>query len=132
RNFDKPLTGGRLFDWHAAREFCVSRRIRTNTPLQALVSLNDPVFIEAAQALAEKMQKAEDPVKAGYTYAMGTSPDRETLNVLTALHTDALTHYIEGTEDAAQLIGDHESAELAALTIVANAILNLDQFLMKE
>ncbi|MCY3594223.1 MAG: PSD1 and planctomycete cytochrome C domain-containing protein [Bacteroidetes bacterium] len=115
-----------------SREFCVSRRIRTNTPLQALVSLNDPVFIEAAQALAGRMQKAEDPVKAGYTYAMGTSPDREALDVLTALYTDALTHYIEGAEDAARLIGDHESAELAALTIVANAILNLDQFLMKE
>lgn len=115
-----------------SREFCVSRRIRTNTPLQALVSLNDPVFIEAAQALAERMQKAEDPVKAGYTYAMGTSLDREALDVLTALYTDALTHYTEGAEDAVRLIGDHESAELAALTIVANAILNLDQFLMKE
>ncbi len=115
-----------------SREFCVSRRIRTNTPLQALVSLNDPVFIEAAQALAERMQKAEDPITAGYTYAMGTSPNREALDVLTALYTDAFTHYTEGTEDAARLIGDHESAELAAFTIVANAILNLDQFLMKE
>ena len=115
-----------------SREFCVSRRIRTNTPLQALVSLNDPVFIEAAQAMAERMQKAEDPIMAGHTYAMGTSPDREALDVLTALYTDALTHYTEGTEDATRLIGDHESAELAALTIVANAILNLDQFLMKE
>ena len=115
-----------------SREFCVSRRIRTNTPLQALVSLNDPVFIEAAQALAERMQKAKDPITAGYTYAMGTSPNREALDVLTALYTDAFTHYTEGTEDAARLIGDHESAELAALTIVANAILNLDQFLMKE
>ena len=115
-----------------SREFCVSRRIRTNTPLQALVSLNDPVFIEAAQGLARRMQKHAAPIPAGYTYALGTPPNRETLDVLTGLYTDALAHYTEGTGDAARLTGDPGSAELAALTMVANAILNLDQFLMKE
>ncbi len=115
-----------------SREICVSRRIRTNTPLQALVSLNDPVFMEAAQGLARRMQKHAAPIPAGYTYALGTPPNRETLDVLTGLYTDALAHYTEGAGDAARLTGDPGSAELAALTMVANAILNLDQFLMKE
>ncbi len=115
-----------------SREFCVSRRIRTNTPLQALVSLNDPVFMEAAQGLARRMQKHAAPIPAGYTYALGTPPNGETLDVLTGLYTDALAHYTEGAGDAARLTGDSGSAELAALTMVANAILNLDQFLMKE
>lgn len=115
-----------------SREFCVSRRIRTNTPLQALVSLNDPVFMEAAQGLARRMQKDAAPIPAGYIYALGTPPNLETLDVLTGLYTDALTHYTEDTGDAARLTGDPGSAELAALTMVANAILNLDQFLMKE
>ena len=115
-----------------SREFCVSRRIRTNTPLQALVSLNDPVFIEAAQALARRMLRAEHPIAAGYTYAMGVSPAAEVLDVLTSLHADAFAHYTEGSEDTARLTGSPESSELAALTVVANAILNLDQFLMKE
>ena len=41
-----------------SREFCTVRRIRTNTPLQALVTLNDPVFVEAAQALARRIVKS--------------------------------------------------------------------------
>lgn len=115
-----------------SREFCVSRRVRTNTPLQALVSLNDPVFIEASQALARRMHLQERPLEAGYTYAMGTPPDPRTKEVLASLYTDALNHYAEGAEEVLLLTGYAESAELAALTVVANAILNLDQFIMKQ
>ena len=115
-----------------SREVCMSRRIRTNTPLQALVTLNDPVFVEAAQALAKRMLRAEDSIAAGYTYAMGTSPAPEDMDVLSTLYTDAFAHYTENHEDSASLTGESGSIDLAALTIVANAILNLDQFLMKE
>jgi hypothetical protein len=114
-----------------SREFCVSRRIRTNTPLQALVSLNDPVFFEAAQALAQRMLESENPLEAGYAYAMGEAPDQETLNILKPLYHDAIAHYAERESDVITLTGDHGSAELAALIVVANAILNLDQFIMK-
>ncbi|MDE2826763.1 MAG: DUF1553 domain-containing protein, partial [Bacteroidota bacterium] len=76
-----------------SREFCVSRRIRTNTPLQALVSLNDPVFLEAAQALAHRMLNSENPLEAGYIYAMGVAPDLETLNTLEPLYRDAKAYY---------------------------------------
>ncbi|MXZ05117.1 MAG: DUF1553 domain-containing protein [Rhodothermaceae bacterium] len=114
-----------------SREFCVSRRIRTNTPLQALVSLNDPVFFEAAQALAQRMLNSETPLEAGYIYAMGVAPDQETLNTLEPLYHDAIAYYTERESDAITLTGDQRSAELAALIVVANAILNLDQFIMK-
>lgn len=114
-----------------SREFCVSRRIRTNTPLQALVSLNDPVFFEAAQALAQRMLNSENPLEAGYTYAMGAAPDQETLGTLEPLYHDAVAYYAERESDVITLTGDQGSAELAALIVVANAILNLDQFIMK-
>ena len=114
-----------------SREFCVSRRIRTNTPLQALVSLNDPVFFEAAQALAQRMLNSENPLEAGYIYAMGVAPDQETLMTLEPLYHDAIAYYTERESDVITLTGDQGSAELAALIVVANAILNLDQFIMK-
>ncbi len=115
-----------------SREFCVSRRIRTNTPLQALVSLNDPVFVEAAQALAQRMLDSENPLKSGYTYAIGVAPDEKVLDTLGSLYYDAMTHYTKHDDDVTTLTGDQGSAELAGLTVVANAILNLDQFIMKE
>ena len=70
-----------------SREFCVSRRIRTNTPLQALVTLNDPVYLEAAQALGNRMKKKGDQnlkqsIIAGYKLALAKEPDDETIAVL--------------------------------------------------
>ncbi len=115
-----------------SREFCVSRRIRTNTPLQALVSLNDPVFVEAARALAQRMLRAEHPIATGYAYAMGVAPESEVLDILMPLYTDALAHYTLNSEGTARFTGDSESSELAALSVVASAILNMDQFLTKE
>ncbi len=95
-----------------SREFCVSRRIRTNTPLQALVTLNDAAYWEAAQALAARMELAADypadQVAFGYEMALGRSPSEATLATLTSLADDT------------------------TLPVVANAILNLDAFLTKE
>ena len=95
-----------------SREFCVSRRIRTNTPLQALVTLNDPAYWEAAEGLARRMAAAADSPAAqaafGYELALGRPPSDATRATLTAL------------------------AEDAPLPVVANTILNLDAFLTKE
>ncbi|MDE2832912.1 MAG: PSD1 and planctomycete cytochrome C domain-containing protein [Bacteroidota bacterium] len=109
-----------------SREFCVSRRMRTNTPLQALVSLNDPTSVEAAAALARRVGDSEVPVEAAYTLAMGTTPNAEVRRILQNLYADALSHY--AGPGAAQLV----SPEHAALTVVSNAIMNLDTFIMKE
>jgi hypothetical protein len=103
-----------------SRELCVSRRIRTNTPLQALVTMNDPVFVEAAEALAERMIKegGEDDleqIKYGYQLAMMKEPDETRMNALIDLY--------EASE---------ELGKSGAMALVANVILNLDEVIMKS
>lgn len=121
-----------------SREFCVSRRVRTNTPLQALVSLNDPVFVEAAQALARRMvDNAADPdpnaqLLAGYELALAHAPSANELASLRTLYDKALGHYDTAPDDAYAISGGYRSAELAATTVAANAILNLDAFVTKQ
>lgn len=106
-----------------SREFCVSRRIRTNTPLQALVTMNDPVYLEAAQALAGIMEKEggqelERCIEVGYKRALIHPPDQETVHILKELYQTAME---ESTKPDA----------LEPMTVVASAILNLDAFLTK-
>ncbi len=118
-----------------SREFCVSRRIRTNTPLQALVTMNDPVFLEAAQALAEIMKSGEadinESISRGYYLALMHEPTPETLSVLGNL-------YQESVQSASSfkirtVLSKEDAREpLEPMAVVANAILNLDGFLMKE
>ena len=122
-----------------SREFCVSRRIRTNTPLQALVSLNDTVYMETAQALAKRMQEApvetlEDQLAYGYSLAMLRPPTSATLKDLHAYTTQSLEHYQTQPEDVTQLMTMYPDADaqLAALTTAANVILNLDEFIVKD
>ena len=116
-----------------SREFCVSRRLRTNTPLQALVGLNDPVYVEASQSLAHRMNSPgsnlETQLNAGYRYALGHYPDSEVLTDLVGLFNQSLSHYEKNEEEALSMGG---SAYDAALAVVASAILNLDSFLTKE
>ena len=79
------------------REFCQSRRILTNTPLQALVTLNDPVYLEAAQSLATKMQKSaktpEAQLKEGYRMLTFQPIEQKSLNVLLKIYREALQTY---------------------------------------
>lgn len=119
-----------------SREFCVSRRIRTNTPLQALVTLNDPVYVEAARALARRMieEGGEDlgqRLHAGYRWALARDPGPEKLAVLRAFYDEAASHYDDHPGDGRALAAAAEE-EMAALTAVANVILNLDEVITKE
>ncbi len=117
-----------------SREFCVTRRIDTNTPLQALVTLNDPVFVEAAQSLAKQMQQAgevpEDQLRFGYEQAIINPIEPKKLEQLKTLYVEAQQYYQENPEEVIKMAGG-EDAELAALAVVANAILNLDEFVTK-
>ena len=116
-----------------SREFCVSRRINTNTPLQALITLNDPVYMEAAQALAQQMKEVDqvdEQIKIGYRLAMARDIDTGKLYELQLLYRQALQHFQEEPKAAEELTGGKDFA-LAALTVVANAIMNLDEFLTK-
>lgn len=128
-----------------SREFCTIRRITTNTPLQALVTLNDTVFIEAAQALARRMVR-ETPgpelnqkIAKGLELALGRAANASETAVLAALYQDRLAFYKTDTKAAEAMAtkplgpvpAGMDQAELAALTTVANCILNLDEFLTR-
>ncbi len=120
-----------------SREFCVSRRIRTNTPLQALVTLNDPVYFEAAQALARRMANIssdlDEQLRFGYRLALISEPDPHIPGELRQAYEKSFSYYQGSPEAASQVVGakNENSARLAALVIAANVILNLDAFLVK-
>jgi hypothetical protein len=115
-----------------SREFCTVRRLPTNTPLQALVTLNDPVYIEAAAALARRMQSAgstvEQRLARGWELATGRPPAAGDLPTLLALHLEAARQFTADAKASAALAN---TQELAALTVVANALLNLDTVLTR-
>ncbi len=126
------------------REVCTVRRDRTNTPLQALVTLNDPVYVEAAQSLARKMagagETSADRLKSGFENCLSRPPTRQELDRLVQLFVQVRTRYSEDAELAKKMatdpIGpapkDTDLADLAALTVVGNVLLNLDEMLMKR
>ena len=131
-----PYPAFMMFDG-SSREVCVSRRLRTNTPLQALVTLNDSSFVVAARHFAAKMLKegktTHDQIKAGYkTLLVHEMPDAKTA-VFKELYDHAYERYSKDTE-AAKLLTATEDAfpQLAAMTVVANAMMNLDEVVMKE
>ncbi|MEK7780431.1 MAG: PSD1 and planctomycete cytochrome C domain-containing protein [Verrucomicrobiota bacterium] len=115
------------------REVCVARRLRTNTPLQALVTLNDPVYVESAVALAARMRRegGEDlrkQIARGYELTCGAALDKKSLTALLDLHQRSLSRYEREPELAKKLAPTPADA---ALALVANTILNLDSALTK-
>lgn len=124
-----------------SREVCTINRTVTNTPLQALVTLNDPVYLEAAYFFARDMKKAypDDPYKAiayGYEKALYIPIPQAKLEALQELFNYAEKGFESNKgdmEDFLSFYGDAEKTEsMAALMVVANAILNLDEFLTKS
>jgi len=126
------------------REKCVARRAVTNTPLQALVLMNDPTYIEAARALAQRMM-AESPdanrrITAAFRLAIARTPTAQESKILGDLARNELAEYRAHPEAAEKLLQVGESkpdpklaaADLAAWTVVASAILNLDETITKE
>lgn len=120
-----------------SREFCVSRRIRTNTPLQAFVTLNDPVFFIAAQSLATKMhEESEDlagQIRFGFQQTLLRDPTTDELETLQSLFDKSLTLYQEQPEQIPKITNalDHQTPSMAALINLASAILNLDETITK-
>jgi hypothetical protein len=122
-----------------AREVCVIRRIRTNTPLQALTSLNDSSYIIMARSFAKSMDKVNGPIEAkikmGYEEMMYKPIAPAKLNVLTSLYQSSLSKYQSNKKAATVLVSDSTLASptnRAALVVVANAMLNLDEWLNKN
>ncbi len=140
-----------------SREFCVVRRPRTNTPLQALTMLNDPVYVEAAQALARRMVSEVQADKAqgdaarvtrGFRLAVSRAPQSDELKRLTSLYQRELEAFRKDLKSAEAIAGSAKSkspqanqadqakpeddmAELAAWTVVANVLLNLDELVTR-
>jgi hypothetical protein len=121
-----------------SRETCTVRRIRSNTPLQALVTLNDPVYMEAARALARRIVKeggatAENRAAYGLRLCLARPPRDEQIAELVKLHADELDHYRSDNEAAKKMGGGSgdDAADVAAWTVVANVLLNLDGVLTK-
>ncbi len=127
------------------RTYCNVRRIRTNTPLQALVTLNDPVYVEAAQALARKVIKeggATSAARATYAFRLVLTRPPTELEVkrLVELFEKAREKYqkdpIAATAMATKPLGvlpkGMNAADAAAGTVVGNVLLNLDETLAKR
>jgi hypothetical protein len=127
-----------------SRETCTVRRIPTNTPLQAFVTMNDPVFVECSQALGRRLvreggRSVADRIRYGLHLCLAEKPTRHQTKVLVELYEKELAHYREAGAEAKQLatdgIGDLPegltAAEAAAWTSVANVLLNLDGVLTK-
>ncbi|MCA8958244.1 MAG: DUF1553 domain-containing protein, partial [Planctomycetes bacterium] len=128
-----------------SREVCTVRREPTNTPLQALVTLNDPVYVEAAQALARRIcagggANAEQRVAFGFELCTVRHPEPVEVRRLVQLFERAKAGYA-GDPTAARRFATEpigaappgiDLAELAAWTVVANVLLNLDEVLVKR
>jgi mono/diheme cytochrome c family protein len=116
-----------------SREFCTVRRVRTNTPLQALTGLNDQAFFEAAQALAARVLREARPettARAAYAFRLvtGRHPSADEVARVERSFKRQLAHYRARPDDARKIGKDAESA---AWALVANALLNLDEVLTK-
>jgi len=119
-----------------SRGVCTIRRTVTNTPLQALVTLNDPVYLEASYNLAKSMQVSQSidkNISLGYEIATYTKISPEKLYALKELYQISLNEFESNSASIGQFLHfqDNPDANLAALTVVANAIMNLDEFLTK-
>ena len=125
-----------------SREFCQSRRIRTNTPLQALVTLNDPVYVDAARSLADYMRQhgkaPESQIQAGFRRVVLRDIPPKKLAVLAKLYRTSEAYYRQKPgemDELLQLMGDacvNNTPQMAALTVTANTMLNLDEVITKE
>ncbi len=127
------------------RETCTLRRGRSNTPLQAFVTLNDPVFVEASQGLARRLLKEGPADTAGrlqlaYRLCVARAADAHELKALETLLQRSLATYRAdaalASKMATQPLGPADKgadlAELAAWTAVAGVVMNLDEFLMRR
>jgi hypothetical protein len=124
-----------------SREYCTVRRVRTNTPLQALTTLNDDAAMEAARSLAKRMieEGGDDPrarLIYGFRVCMSRTPNEKEVERLTALRQQQLSAFAANEAGAGKIARDYSTrataAEFAAWTMVANVLLNLDETLTKE
>lgn len=134
-----PYPSAIAFDG-ASRVVCSPRRIRTNTPLQALVTLNDSVYIDLARKLASRMEKAggntsSQRISKGYELMLFKAIPANRLKIFEDLYVKALNEFKKDQSSVAAFMGDkkkNHKPEDAAMVLVANAMLNLDEVITKN
>ena len=128
-----------------SREVCTARRIRTNTPLQALVTLNDTVYLDIARQFAKRLDslvpgRPQQQIEAGYRWMLYKEISPEKLSILMRLYRGSLEKFEQAPGDAEKLAGltgdgaarGEGEAKEAALVVVCNALLNLDEVITKN
>jgi hypothetical protein len=128
-----------------SRETCTIRRVPTNTPLQAFVTLNDPVYVEAAQAFARRIMKSSHSdttqrIRWALELCLARPVDDAQVAPLQTLFDSEIARYQQSPDEAKKLATDPlgplpdglNPAEAAAWTSVANVLLNMDGVLMKN
>lgn len=128
-----------------SREECVADRPRSNTPLQSLVLLNDPIYVEAARVFAENMIRQggatfEERMRWAFIRAVAREPREEELEILSQLYQQHAEAYRADPESARKLVSvgqyrrseDLDVAELAAMTSVARTLLNLHETITRN
>jgi hypothetical protein len=126
-----------------SREVCTAKRDATATPLQSLVLLNDPQFVEASRVLGEKLLKQFPNDEAArnreaFRTLTGRSPDETEAKILSRLFAEQKAEFAKNPEGARKLLGTGESkrdeslppVEFAAMTMLVNAIMNFDEFVV--
>ena len=124
----------------AQRNVCNARRIRTNTPLQALTTLNDSAYLDMARHFAYRMEKnggsdLRQKISKGYEWMLFKQIPETKLNVFVNLYNQALNEFKADKDKTCEMIGlmnEHNKPETAAMVVVANAMLNLDEIVTKN
>jgi hypothetical protein len=128
-----------------SREVCTAKRETTTTPLQALVLLNDPQFVEAARALGERLLKQHPTdldarIRETFRALTARLPDDAERDILRQLFAEQRSRFAAAPETAEKLLSVGESpwdktlprADFAATTVLVSAVMNLDEFVVKR
>jgi hypothetical protein len=128
----------------AERHFCITKRQKTSTPLQALVVMNDPQFVEASRVLAQQMlnkgRTLDEQISYGFTALTSRPPSSREMVILKDLYMEEYADFVKNPKRAKQVVASGEfpvdkklnQAQLAAETIVASTVMNFDEFLIKR
>jgi hypothetical protein len=127
------------------REECAVNRVNSNTPLQALVLLNDPIFVEASRVFAARAMGSGgksfgDHLGTAFALALNRGPDKAERRILEDLYRKSLARFRQAPAEAKELLTVGEmpvpekvdARELAAMTVVTRAILNLHETITRN
>jgi hypothetical protein len=128
----------------AERHFCITKRQKTSTPLQALVVMNDPQFVEASRVLAQQMFKKgntlDEQISYAFTALTSRPPSDKEMSILKELYKEEYSDFSKNPKRVKEILGAGEypvdkmlnPAQVAAGTIVASTVMNFDEFLIKR